>query len=1138
MKHATQLSTSTLALTILLATSASSSHATDIADRPLKASVLAKPNVIFGIDDSGSTDGEMLLDTSSGQLWWSGSTAWDSTKGRPLATNGTYDQMNYLFPMGLADGGKGGSIYQTSSVNSRHTPPTVQLAWVRSAKYNPQYYNPAVTYKPWSPGYVDSALRTYANASVTAAPAHPAISTSNTIDLTKQWDSTTAGSNWWADGFRFYVQKGMKLPVGTRGVANDGKSCSSSNTLTSIVDFNPTSSDTRCQVAIPYFPATYWHPENCGTTSNAEGSNCILGPDGTTKLKRYEIKSTTASYPSGRTYADEMQNFANWFSYYRKRKLSLGAAMGQVLENITGLRMGVLLFNSASTSTTPSAITMYDADAASNASNRLRVIGEHYKLRTAYNTSAPTPTHATMSHIGRQFHNNTNIIQFACQRNAMFIATDGFADASPSGLSVPSYSASTSQSNLPPYQTTLSKSLADLALAYFTVQARSDLPAGRVPLPPATGSNPDTNKNLHVNTYGLSLGARGTLWPSSVDPFVTAPTWPTPAATDPTMLDDLWHATINGRGQMYMADTPDETTAGIRAGLTDILSQTGAQGGIAVSTVNLPRGDTKAYFGTYNPAGWVGDLTANTINAETGSVSSTATWKAGDLLLARDWTTRIIATSSGGGANSAAVDFTAANVASVVNPASVYGADAAVINHLRGDRSGEGTLFRTRTGLMGAIINSEPVVSREDAVVYVASGEGMLHAFDTSSANPGRELWAFVPKEVLPNIGETVQRGYSFGTKLDGTPVLGKYSTTGKILVAGMGVAGRGYYALDVSNPRVSSANQLTVKWEFPSAADAAKVGQTLGRPVIVKSENNGYVVLVTSGYNNAADGPGRLWMLNADTGAVLKTFTTTGSTDSGLAHVAAFAEPPTGTVRYAYGGDLLGKVWRFDLSDPSATPTPKLLATLTGPTGAAQPITAAPELLWHKDTGQRVVLVGTGRLLDIGDFLSTNVQSIYAIADDATMLPLSTPRTTLAKQTYVRGATPNLDTLTGPSVDWSTNRGWFIDLPAREQINTRPTIAYGGLAFVSNSNSGASCDASSHLYVVDVLSGKKFAGTDFIGTVLSDTSNSSGVTALLTSRQKIVGAGQDGDGKPWSRDITAGSPINPSKNSWVEVRR
>ena len=98
-------------------------------------------------------------------------------------------------------------------------------------------------------------------------------------------------------------------------------------------------------------------------------------------------------------------------------------------------------------------------------------------------------------------------------------------------------------------------------------------------------------------------------------------------------MDDLWHATINGRGKMYLATTAEETALRIQSGLTDILSQTGAQGGIAVSTVNLPRGDSKAYFGTYNPAGWAGDLTANAIDPATGSVTVAPTWSAAGKLL-------------------------------------------------------------------------------------------------------------------------------------------------------------------------------------------------------------------------------------------------------------------------------------------------------------------------------------------------------------------------------------------------------------------------------------------------------------------------------------------------------------------------
>jgi len=1132
MKTIANVAASLLSLGILL--TAASSHATDIAVLPLKTSVLAKPNVIWGMDDSGSMDWEFLLDTSSGLFWWDGSTGWDSGAAKPRRNkHSNYGGYAYLFPVGGSGNNQGGQLYayDQTAYYGNALPPINQFAWLRSAAFNPLYYNSNVSYAPWAPAYYDGAIHnTHPPGDPGAAKGHPLYSTP-TLKLDGQ--RTSSGPDWETNGWRFRVQEGMVVPAGSRVFAHSTTSdvCRGSTERTLDIDLT-VASGRACWASIPHYPATFWHPEAC-----TPGANCVTAPNGTT-LKRYEIKSGN-TFPSGRNYAAEMENFANWFTYHRKRKLMLAGSMGKVLENLTGLRLGLMRFTDEG-ATTPT-VTMYDTNLTDPTKNSRSIAGFFYKNALA---AEGTPTHATVKHIAKQFNENTSIVEYACQRNSMFIVTDGFSNTA--SITPPNWDTGKSASTwgaAAPYQTTADGTLADLALRYYTNRLRAaDRVAGKVPISSSTAPNADLNPDLHITTYAISLGVRGSLWPTTNDPFVTPPSWTTPIADDPSLIDDQWHATINGRGLMFLASSPTETTKAIKDGLNDILSQTGAQGGVAVSTVNLPRGDTKAYFGTYNPAGWAGDLTANSINAATGAVATTPTWKASDLLLARDWTTRIIATSSGGSANAAAVDFNVANVASVVNPAPGYGTDAAVIDYLRGDRSAEGTLFRSRTSLMGAIINSEPVVAREDAVVYVASGEGMLHAFDTSAANAGKELWAFVPKQVLPNIGATVERGYSFGTKLDGTPVLGKYSTTGKILVAGMGVAGRGYYALDVSNPRVSAANQLVVKWEFPSAADKDKVGQTLGRPVIVKSENDGYVVLVTSGYNNVADGKGRLWMLNANTGAILKTFTTTTpiGTDAGLAHVAAFAEPPTGTVRYAYGGDLLGNVWRFDLSDASATPVPKLLTTLTGPTGVPQPITAAPELLWHKDTGQRVVMVGTGRLLDIGDFNlpSTELQSIYAIADDATLLPLATPRTTLAKQTYVRGATPNLDTLTGPSVNWTSNRGWFIDLPAKEQINTRPTIAYGGLAFVSNSNSGSSCEASSHLYVVDVLSGKKFAGTDFIGTLLSDTSNSSGVTALLTTGQKIVGAGQDGDGKPWSRDITAGSPINPSKNSWIEVRR
>lgn len=1107
-----QVAACTLALGALLWGPAA--QATDVAELPLKSSVLAKPNVIFGMDDSGSMDWEFLLDTNSGLAYWSGSSAWDSSTGKPLKTSGNVPY-TYLFPVGTATGGQ---IYAYNNWYGQALAPTNQFAWLRSSTFNPLYYDTHTTYSPWSPAYHDSAVQTYGDASKTAALSHPAYSSGPTLNLTATWDS--GASNWTSNGYRFYMQAGMKVPIGARVSAESSSSnvCNGSGEKTLTAELT-VASGRACWASIPYYPATFWYAESCTT-----GTNCVLGPDGTTKLKRYEIKSGN-SFPSGRSYSAEMQNFANWFTYYRKRKLMLAGSMGTVLEDLTGLRIGLMKFTDDG-ATTPT-VTMYDTDNTNAASNGRRVAGDFYKNALA---AEGTPTHATVKHIAKQFNENTAIVQYACQRNSMFIVTDGFSNTA--SITPPSWdtgkSASTWGSGAP-YQTTTDGTLADLALRYYTNRLRTDLSAGKVPPSSSEDANADKNTNLHINTYAISLGVRGSLWPTDVDPFVTAPTWTTPVADDPSLIDDQYHATINGRGLMYLATNPAETASGIKAVLDDIVSQRGAQGGVAVSTVNLSRGDNRAYFGTYDPSGWQGDITAHPIDAATGEVDpDTTLWSASTKLSERDWTTRVIATASGG----SGAGFTEAAVGATVNPSSTYGVTADVMAYLRGDRSKEGTSFRTRKSLIGAVINSEPAVQRSENVIYVQSGEGMLHAIDTTPATAGTELWAFVPPTVLSTIGETVARSYVFETQLDGSPTIGTYAG-GTMLVAGTGAAGNAFYALDVSSPRALTEAALAGKflWQFPAAGDgttAAKVGQALGRPRIVKAGSDGYVVLVTSGYNSTSDGHGRLWMLNASTGAVIHEFDTGAGSlaaEAGLAQVSGYLEN-SGSVRYVYGGDLLGNVWRFDLQDKGA---PVKLATLKDSGGVAQPVTAAPELSYID--GKRVVLIGTGRILDIGDFGSTKVQTMYAISDGTT---LTNPRVSLVQQTY------NLadDTITANAVDWATKRGWYVDLPAGEQVNTTPTIAYGAVAFVSNKNGGTDCSASSRLYVFDLLTGGQFEGTDFVSSEISGTANSSGVTALSTSQGKIVGSGQDADGQPWEREIVKSSNIAPAKNAWREIRR
>src|SRR5690606_17702482 len=103
-------------------------------------------------------------------------------------------------------------------------------------------------------------------------------------------------------------------------------------------------------------------------------------------------------------------------------------------------------------------------------------------------------------------------------------------------------------------------------------------------------------------------------------------------------------------------------------------------------------------------------------------------------------------------------------------------------------------------------------------------------------------------------------------------------------------------------------------------------------------------------------DGKGYLYILDAVTGAKIGTISTgVGSTTvpSGLAKISAWADDPevNNTATYVYGGDLLGNLWRFDLSDNSVIKLAEL--------GSTQPITVPPELgLIQK---KRVVFVGSG---------------------------------------------------------------------------------------------------------------------------------------------------------------------------------
>lgn len=640
---------------------------------------------------------------------------------------------------------------------------------------------------------------------------------------------------------------------------------------------------------------------------------------------------------------------------------------------------------------------------------------------------------------------------------------------------------------------------------------------------------------------------------------------------------------------------------------------------VAVSNPKLSSSDNFVFVSGFDAEKWTGELQKFSIDVGTGKVNTTALWapSAQARLDAMTPDARKIATYSGSaGKPFQWTNLTAAQKAKLHTPATPPGpADgASVLQYLRGERGQEGTVYRQRAHLLGDIVNAEPVFvgkpmasyadtgyaafkaanAARASMVYQGGNDGMLHAFN---AKTGAEEWAYVPDLVMGDLNNLSRKiGFTHKFYVDGTPTMGDVdfgnasSATPNaspdwhtLLVGGLRKGGKGYYALDITAP--GAANEASVAdkvlWEFPNAATPAAViphiGYSYGKPVIVKTEKHGWVVLVTSGYNNGTDtggdGKGYLFVLDVKTGALIKEIQTTAgtaTTPSGLAQISAYVEEgnTNNTTDYVYGGDLLGNVWRFNLTGTAAQWKIAKLATLVDAKGKAQPVTTAPEL--GKIGDHRMVYVGTGQYLAASDATNTESQSMYGLKDDLAV-EISLLRASLVQQTFT--STGDKRTITNNAVDLATKRGWFFDYPsAGERSYTVPALVHGALVFTSNvppqpekaddidddDGDGVfqdedECDddeGSSFLYIVDYRTGSAMPDTIPVAFKLADGDGDDGAAAsrpvlIKLPNGKVVGlttgAEEDEDNDDLAEKITS-TTVNGLSNtgskrvSWREI--
>ncbi|MBP6504724.1 MAG: hypothetical protein KA316_18385 [Rhodoferax sp.] len=842
------------------------------------------------------------------------------------------------------------------------------------------------------------------------------------------------------------------------------------------------------------------------------------------------------------TLTEERQNYANWKLYHSNRsdlaKTGLGLAfqpqgatfrigwakMNADLDDNSEVGSGVGLFTDARKSAFFTWLYGVGASGSTPGRKALDRVGQYYQRADNSGPWSTNPTTATTAITSAAAADSTHV---SCRRSYALHMTDGYYNDSFTLTSVDSadsstitgtytvggtvanrsykYTGTVADMNTRMYRSTTANTMADIAMKYWVTDLRTDLQNRVTPVPATSISEGNPSFWQNMGTYAIGLGIYGTLAQTTTTIAQLksgTTTWPAPTTNNPSAVDDMWHAAINGRGQMVSAKNADDLTEAIEDMLEEINRVTSTQSGVAASTLSLNTG-TRKYTPNYTTGAWIGNVVASNLDPASGAETSVAWQVVGSVTVGTTTTNyngipahgsrKIIAwngTSYG--------EFNASNSYVMAgSPTGVYGASTNLINYLRGDQSNEnpaGARYRPREALLGDIVNSTPVyiggaatatiaidagvldmdyeklptgtdgrttyrtyintkATRTEGVLFVGANDGMLHGFRDTT---GAEVFAFVPKAVMPNMHQLAQRTYAHRYFVDGPNVeadacLGSFPCTWTNLLIGTAGAGaKTVFALDVTTPMAMTTT--SAKWEIdPSTSGFATLGHVLSDVQTGYTRSGQWVAVFGNGYESAG-GQAVLYIVNLNTGALIKSIVVDNTGSNGLGGVRLVRDANKVIVG-AYAGDLKGKMWKFDLSSNSASSWSVGLSSSplwTGP--ATQPITQAPALVTHP-LGGYVVAFGTGKLYQTTDVSTTTTQAMYGIWDSVPFGTTTTPSgvalnstSTLVLQTISNVITAtqvitasNLSTSTitvnyysvsRNPVDWTTKRGWYIQWP------------------------------------------------------------------------------------------------------------
>jgi type IV pilus assembly protein PilY1 len=1111
----------------------------DVYARWGSSSYLAK-SVTYTINYDGGSDAVTVNQEENGGEWYK--------LGTYLFAEGDGGNVTFTFTRT--------SLYEMACADAIQFVPT-ELAWdwaSHDEAYNTHYY-----YTPYPGDYTATWTPDIPSAGVYEVRARwratPNRSENVGYTITHAGGTDTVSKNQRLNGGEWVSLGTYSFDAGTGG--NVTMSCTVTDT----------SQDSVCADAVEFLPGgipSYIDIKRAHyyVWSDIESKPYLVVLDG--DITYYEVTSVsgtesaqqvtglwpTASPPSdvqlkepNETYTKARQNFANWYSFYRRRELTATASISKVIASMQGVNMGIRSINGRVVEPVRK-IKIGGVDETDALLNKL------YNLILK---AEGTPLRNGLKYVGQYFHQDDGVNPTglgaspyasaadggACQQAFAIVMTDGYYTGTSPSVG------NQDQHQGTPYADSYSDTLADVAMKYY----KEDLSSGLEDLVPTTDL--DDNNKQHMVTYSVSFGVTGTLDPDDYDvldgPF---PTWPNPNDGDQEKIDDLWHASVNGRGTFLSASRPDELVNSLISIMQNIESRIASASAVSVNGDELYEQlgeDILMFQASYNSDGWTGDVKAYGIDTGTGKVITTSyEWSAQKELETVSWghPGRTIATYNG----SSGIPFQYGKLSSTqqgqlsADPATAEN----IMNYLRGDRSNEeanGGSFRNRYWRLGDLVHSSPVFNND--ILYTGGNDGMLHAFD---ADNGTELFAYVPNLVFENLYKLADPMYAHQYYVDLTPTVKEIPSLNKtILVGGLGKGGKGYYALDVTTATsiISESGvdpyglESRVLWEYGNDDD---LGYTFSKPVIVDSYDPvGHVVIFGNGYSSVNE-HAILYVLDPMSGALIRKIDTGVGSCNGLSSPVAIDVNMDRKVDYVYAGDLKGNLWKFDFTAENSSSwdvaykdgsTPKPVFQAKDDNGNEQPITVKPDVMRHCAKDGYIVLFATGSYLGETDVDDTATQTIYGIwdygddDDDTAYLGSfergSTPElsnqpntVTMLEQTevfYGSYSGQMLRVLSDNEADWgevespTVHAGWYFDLPiSRERVVVDVMIRDEKAVVVSYYPETAPCGSGGYSIVheIDACTGSRLKKPQF--DINED---------MVIDEQDLITIGTDAEGNP-----------------------